>query len=244
MVDETFNTLNQFTHCLDMSDVLDDLKEGLGDKAPNMKVNLLNWIGKHVDLKAQEKGEVPDKTRDGVKKLFPNFEKLLEDGIAEVREAMVRTVAKLQLLLGEDFLAPIKGKVSAKVASKINSKVQEKQDTQERSSKKQPAQDPQMSKSGISAKGIKANDSKVNLNKTVVEKKQKEEEKAPPLECFEEPFFDESLQALIGLGMPEEQIKNVTANGANERGSVLNYFKENPYENFNAIVRVIRRVFK
>ena len=44
--------------------------------------------------------------------------------------------------------------------------------------------------------------------------------------------------------MPEEQIKNVTANGANERSSVLNYFKENPYENFNAIVRVIRRVFK
>jgi len=28
-----------------------------------------------------------------------------------------------------------------------------------------------MTKSGVSAKGIKANDSKVNLNKTVVEKK-------------------------------------------------------------------------
>ena len=36
-----------------MSDVIDDIKEGLGDKAPNMKVNILNWIGKHVDSKAQ-----------------------------------------------------------------------------------------------------------------------------------------------------------------------------------------------
>lgn len=56
MVEETFNTLNQFTHCLDMSDVIDDLKEGLADKAPNMRVNLLNWVGKHVDQKAQDKG--------------------------------------------------------------------------------------------------------------------------------------------------------------------------------------------
>lgn len=49
---------------------------------------------------------------------------------------------------------------------------------------------------------------------------------------------------MIGLGLPEEEVKNVTANGANERASVLNYLKENPYENFNAVVRVIRRAFK
>jgi DNA-binding transcriptional regulator GbsR (MarR family) len=53
MVDETFNTLNDFNHCLGIEDVLDDVKEGLGDKAPTMRCNLLNWIGKHVDYRTE-----------------------------------------------------------------------------------------------------------------------------------------------------------------------------------------------
>ena len=74
MVEETFNTLNEFSHCLGIEDVLEDVKEGLGDKAPNMRCNLLNWIGKHVDKKTEDKGgECPDKTRDAIKKLFPLF---------------------------------------------------------------------------------------------------------------------------------------------------------------------------
>jgi hypothetical protein len=39
-------------------------------------------------------------------------------------------------------------------------------------------------------------------------------------------------------------VKNVTANGAKERASVLNYMKENPYDNFNAVLRVIRKAFR
>ena len=59
MIEETFTTLNEFSHCLSIEDVLDDLREGLKDKAPNMKVNLINWIGKYVEKKTEEKGEVP-----------------------------------------------------------------------------------------------------------------------------------------------------------------------------------------
>ena len=36
----------------------------------------------------------------------------------------------------------------------------------------------------------------------------------------------------------------MNANGANERSSVLNYLRENPYENFNAVLRVIKKAFK
>ena len=64
MVDETNNTLNEFSHCIGIEDVLEDVKEGLADKAPNMRVNLLNWISKHIDQKAEDKGgEVPEKSR-------------------------------------------------------------------------------------------------------------------------------------------------------------------------------------
>ena len=51
MIDETFNTLNDFSYCISIEDVVEDVKEGLGDKAPNMKVNLINWIGKYVEKK-------------------------------------------------------------------------------------------------------------------------------------------------------------------------------------------------
>ena len=94
--------------------------------------------------------------------------------------------------------------MSTKIASKI-SKVQEKQEAQhERSSKKPQVEE--MSKSGVAPKSsLKPNESKSNLIKSaVVEKEKKEEEKAPSLETFDEPFFDEALQTLIGLGFPEE----------------------------------------
>ena len=32
------------------------MKEGLTDKAPTMRINMLTWIGKYVEQKAEEKG--------------------------------------------------------------------------------------------------------------------------------------------------------------------------------------------
>jgi DNA-binding transcriptional regulator GbsR (MarR family) len=48
MVDETFNTLNDFMYCISIEEVLDDVKDGLQDKTPNMKVNIINWMSKFV----------------------------------------------------------------------------------------------------------------------------------------------------------------------------------------------------
>jgi hypothetical protein len=39
-------------YCITLDDVMDDIKEGLQDKAPNMKVNVLNWISKFIETKA------------------------------------------------------------------------------------------------------------------------------------------------------------------------------------------------
>jgi hypothetical protein len=53
MIEETFTTLNDFLFCVSIEEVLDDVKEGLQDKAPNMKVNVINWVCKFVELKAE-----------------------------------------------------------------------------------------------------------------------------------------------------------------------------------------------
>ena len=46
---------------------------------------MINWIGKDIEGRIQEKGECPDKTKDALEKLFPMFEKLMGEGVAEVR---------------------------------------------------------------------------------------------------------------------------------------------------------------
>lgn len=51
MIEETFNTLNNLTYCISIEDVHEDISDGLQDKNPNMKVNLINWIGKFVEKK-------------------------------------------------------------------------------------------------------------------------------------------------------------------------------------------------
>ena len=79
--------------------MLEDVKEGLGDKAPNMRINLLNWIGKYVEQKVEEKGELPDKTREALKTLMPLFEKLTSDGVADVRETIARNLGKMELII-------------------------------------------------------------------------------------------------------------------------------------------------
>jgi len=67
----------------------------------------------------EENGECPEKTKEALKKLFPIFEKLLEDAVLEVREATTTTVAKLELMLGEDFISPVRGKVKINIPAKV-----------------------------------------------------------------------------------------------------------------------------
>ena len=54
-----------------------------------------------------------------MKRLFPLFEKLLADGVAEVRETMAKNLGKMELILGEDFFGPVKGKISKNLANKV-----------------------------------------------------------------------------------------------------------------------------
>ena len=118
MIEETFTTLNDFLFVISIEEVLDDVKEGLQDKAPNMKVNVINWVCKFVELKAEEKGELPKPALDAMKQLFSIFEKLLNDGNVEVRDCMARNIFKMKMIVGDEFFAPIEAKMNKNLASK------------------------------------------------------------------------------------------------------------------------------
>lgn len=44
MIDETFNALNNFYHCLSIEEVGEDIKTALKDKAAGMKNNTIKWL--------------------------------------------------------------------------------------------------------------------------------------------------------------------------------------------------------
>lgn len=84
--------------------------------------------------------------------------------MADIRSTMVKNLAKLEMLIGDDFFSTMKGKVGTKNQSKINAKVQEKHEVIERSTKKV---EPEMTRSGVSSKSnAKVNESKLNLART------------------------------------------------------------------------------
>lgn len=87
-----------------------------------MKCNLINWIAKFVEIKGED-GELTEKSSDAIKSLFPIFEKLLNDGTAEVRDTMARNVFKMKLIIGDEFFESLENKMSKTLASKAESKV-------------------------------------------------------------------------------------------------------------------------
>ena len=51
MIEETFHTLNDFYYSISIEDVSEDIKQGLKDKAPNMRSNIISWLGKFIERK-------------------------------------------------------------------------------------------------------------------------------------------------------------------------------------------------
>ena len=48
MIEETKVALDHFAYSISVEDILEDLKEGLNDKVPQMKVHLLSFLYKAV----------------------------------------------------------------------------------------------------------------------------------------------------------------------------------------------------
>ena len=52
--------------------------------------------------------------------LLPTFEKLMSDGVADVRDAMVKNIGKMKRMMGEYFFTSTNKKMSKDQANKAN----------------------------------------------------------------------------------------------------------------------------
>ena len=116
VLDETGKTLENFLYCINLEDVLDDIKEVLADKAPGVKLQVLKWMEKAFEKNSKN----TDKVTVTLKAVIPIIKKLLEDGAVEVREASIQTLAKLKSFLPDSAIGNNYNDINPSKLAKIN----------------------------------------------------------------------------------------------------------------------------
>ena len=106
LLERTNTCLDEFYFCLSIEDVVDDIKEGLADKNPGEKIQLMNWIDRAVERKAKDR-MFQDKGKDALRQMFSSFEKLCNDGAIEVRENTTKAICNMKSNIGDDFFSAL-----------------------------------------------------------------------------------------------------------------------------------------
>ncbi len=97
-----------------IEDVLDDFKEGLGDKNPQLKSNIVKLL-EEIFTKNNKIH------KNGIKLLLPFLKKLFEDGSAEVREKSLCFFGKVKNIYGDKFFGNLLIDLKQPQLAKINS---------------------------------------------------------------------------------------------------------------------------
>ncbi|CAD8120601.1 unnamed protein product [Paramecium sonneborni] len=130
-----------FHYSLQVEDVVEDFKEGLADKNPQMRAQCLLLFAKLVQLKGFPQGAPKPKFVDCVKQLLPLAKKLIEDSVPDVREASVQSLGTLKPYLSDQLINTFYGDIGQQKLSKINeisSQIEEEKKKEQ--IKKQPPQ--------------------------------------------------------------------------------------------------------
>lgn len=94
-------------HCLVVDDLIDDVKEGLSDKAPNMRFQVLKFIEKLVTKKDK-------KMLNAFKILTVQIVQLSQDGSSEVRDKALDVLCKMKVAYGINFFGDKLKKIQGK----------------------------------------------------------------------------------------------------------------------------------
>jgi hypothetical protein len=112
------NTIKIYlTHCITLEDVLDDIKEGLSDKNPQFKMNILKLLEAIFEKNSKLH-------KNGIKILLPNIKKLFEDGSAEVRDKSLVLAGQIKNSFGEKFFGNLLIDLKPLQLQKINQQVE------------------------------------------------------------------------------------------------------------------------
>jgi hypothetical protein len=94
VTDEAHKSLKALFYSMTLEEMLESIKEGMTDKAPNMRVQVLTFL----------QNSITKKDAKAMKSLLDMLVKLASDGTLEVREKVVELVAELKNVYGMGFL--------------------------------------------------------------------------------------------------------------------------------------------
>ena len=113
--------MDLLTFSVSFEDILEDVREGLSDKNPHMRFQLLDWIDKALGRAIEEKkggNKLADKYKEGLKSYESMMVKMNSDGTSEVRESARKVLVSLAELLDKDM--PHESRSESKAVSKQN----------------------------------------------------------------------------------------------------------------------------
>lgn len=91
IVEAAQTTLNSLLHCLTLEDLMEDIKAGLEDKAPNMRRQVLKFLRNFASNKTDQKVIAQ------MRGIVDRIAKMTEDGSAEVRVEALELLCKLKV---------------------------------------------------------------------------------------------------------------------------------------------------
>jgi len=130
ITDEAHKALKAMLYAVSLEDILDSIKEGLTDKAPNMRQQTLKLVQSSITKK------------DGktVRSLMDTLLKLTTDGAAEVRDKVIEVIADVKNLFGSGFIGDKFKDVQSQKLQKILSEKNEVMPVDSFESLQQPTQ--------------------------------------------------------------------------------------------------------
>lgn len=98
IVDEVQKVLITFLHCVPIDEMIEKIKQNLTDKAPNMKVETLNFVKNAFKQKKQAKA---------AKSLMETLKFLMNDATVEVRDKAFEVLCKIKSIFGTEVIGRI-----------------------------------------------------------------------------------------------------------------------------------------
>jgi len=99
-IEETCKALDNFLYCITLDEITEDLKDALNDKAPEIKIHTVAWI----DRFCEKNRSTPEKITNLYKNLLPTAKKLVNDSSGDVRESVMKLLAKWKVFLGDNVI--------------------------------------------------------------------------------------------------------------------------------------------
>jgi cytoskeleton-associated protein 5 len=152
LIEDIFQVLEAFDHCMKPVDIIDDIKTSLKEKHTGVKCNTLEWMCKALVKKD------PSDTENVADKIMPTLIEMTDEGDKTVREAASKFVALVLFKCGEERFSKFTNKIQANKLKTIQKYQSEFESSNPEPAKEAPSKGKAAASTAAPAKGKEKED--------------------------------------------------------------------------------------